>query len=108
MDKVVDHLFVFRGEGLIEDFPGNYSDFRSYEDSLPQETFNNDTKKDKKDWKKDSNNKLSYNEQKEYKNIESKLSSPEDDKKALEAKFHDDSLRPEQIQELPHKLQETI
>src|SRR5690606_11389483 len=60
MDKVVDHLFVFRGEGLIEDFPGNYSDFRSYEDSLPQETFNNDTKKDKKDWKKDSNNKLSY------------------------------------------------
>src|SRR5690606_19488277 len=106
MDKVVDNLFVFRGEGLIEDLRGNYSDFRSYEDSLPQETFNNETKKDKKDLKKDSNNKLSYNEQKEYKNIESKLSSLEYDKKALEAKFHDNSLSPEQIQELSQKLQE--
>ncbi|WP_374226310.1 ABC-F family ATP-binding cassette domain-containing protein [Flavobacterium davisii] len=33
MDKIVDHLFVFRGQGEIEDFPGNYSDFRAYEDS---------------------------------------------------------------------------
>ena len=32
MDKIVDHLFVFRGEGMVEDFPGNYSDFRIYED----------------------------------------------------------------------------
>ena len=36
MDKIVDHLFVFRGEGIIEDFPGNYSDFRTYEDSAPK------------------------------------------------------------------------
>ncbi|HAI16979.1 MAG TPA: ABC transporter, partial [Xanthomarina gelatinilytica] len=57
---------------------------------------------------KDSNNKLSYNEQKEYKNIESKLSSLEYDKKALEAKFHDDSLSPEQIQDLSQKLQEIM
>ncbi|MDX1318522.1 MAG: ABC transporter C-terminal domain-containing protein, partial [Xanthomarina gelatinilytica] len=91
-----------------EDFPGNYSDFRSYEDSLPQESSINETKKDKKEWKKDSNNKLSYNEQKEYKNIESKLSSLEYDKKALEAKFHDDSLSPEQIQDLSQKLQEIM
>jgi ATP-binding cassette subfamily F protein uup len=32
MDKIVDHLFIFRG-GVVEDFPGNYSDFRAYEDS---------------------------------------------------------------------------
>ena len=37
MDKIVDHLFVFRGNSLVEDFPGNYSDFRVYEDSkLPK------------------------------------------------------------------------
>ena len=35
MDKVIDHLLVFKGEGFIEDFPGNYSDYRSYEDSKP-------------------------------------------------------------------------
>ncbi len=33
MDKVIDHLFVFKGEGVIEDFPGNYTDYRVYEDS---------------------------------------------------------------------------
>ncbi|MCF6350134.1 MAG: ABC-F family ATP-binding cassette domain-containing protein [Flavobacteriaceae bacterium] len=33
MDKIVDHLFVFRGNGVVEDFPGNYSDYRAYEDS---------------------------------------------------------------------------
>ena len=33
MDKIVDHLFVFRGEAVVEDFPGNYSDYRAYEDS---------------------------------------------------------------------------
>ena len=37
MDKIVDHLFVFRGNSIVEDFPGNYSDFRVYEDSkLPK------------------------------------------------------------------------
>ena len=32
MDKIVDALFVFRGEGVVENFPGNYSDFRAYDD----------------------------------------------------------------------------
>ncbi|WP_452599331.1 ABC-F family ATP-binding cassette domain-containing protein, partial [Pontimicrobium sp. MEBiC01747] len=61
MDKIVDHLFVFRGEGVIEDFPGNYSDFRAYDDSKPVISETTDTaKKEKSSWKKDSNNKLSY------------------------------------------------
>lgn len=107
MDKIVDHLFVFRGEGVIDDFPGNYSDYRSYEDS--QEPENNDAnKKDKKQWKKDSNNALSYNEQKEYKNIESKLNSLEYDKKELEKAFNNPELNPDQINDLSHKLQEII
>jgi ATP-binding cassette subfamily F protein uup len=108
MDKVVDHLFIFRSDGLVEDFPGNYTDFRAYEDSVPQESNTNDSKKDKKQWKKDSNTKLSYNEQKEYKNIESKLSSLDYDKKALEKQFHDQSLSPEQIQVLSQKLQSIL
>ena len=40
MDKIVDHLFVFKGSGNIEDFPGNYSDYRTYEDSKIKETTN--------------------------------------------------------------------
>lgn len=108
MDKIVDHLFVFRGEGVVEDFPGNYSDFRTYEDSQPVSSEDNSDKKEKKSWKKDSNTKLSYNEQKEYKNIESKLKSLEFDKKELEAKFLDESLSQEKITELSEKLQTII
>jgi len=106
MDKIVDHLFVFRGQGVIDDFPGNYSDFRTYEDSIPKESTENKT--EKKQWKKDSNSQLSYNEQKELKNIESKLKTLEFDKKELETKFNNESLSPEKINELSAELQQII
>ncbi|MHA7943420.1 ABC-F family ATP-binding cassette domain-containing protein [Formosa sp. 3Alg 14/1] len=106
MDKIVDHLFVFRGQGVIEDFPGNYSDFRSYEDS--PEVSPTEDKKEKKNWKQESGAKLSYNEQKEYNNIESKLKSMAFDKTELEAKFLDPDLSPEKINELSEKLEKLI
>jgi ATP-binding cassette subfamily F protein uup len=108
MDKIVDHLFIFRGQGIIEDFPGNYSDFRTYEDSIIKTNNTSDKKIEKKQWKKDDNIKLSYNEQKEIKNIESKLKSLEYDKKELEVKFHDETLSPEKINELSSQLQNII
>lgn len=105
MDKVVDHLFVFRGEGVIEDFPGNYTDFRIYDDSQPAISSTSEEKKDKNAWKKTEDNKLSYNEEKELKNIESKLNSLAFDKKELEAKFNNPDLNPEEINKLSEKLQ---
>ena len=107
MDKIVDHLFVFRGNGVIEDFPGNYSDFRAYEDSVVKEVIDK-PKTEKKNWKKDDNNRLSYNEQKELNNIESKIKSLEYDKKELESKFNNESLSPEKINELSSELQQII
>tara|TARA_R110002012_G_scaffold319389_1_gene539613 strand:- start:26755 stop:28512 length:1758 start_codon:yes stop_codon:yes gene_type:complete len=107
MDKIVDHLLVFRGDGVVEDFPGNYSDFRTYEDSQEPET-KEDDKKEKKNWKKDNNATLSYNEQKEYKNIESKISSLEYDKAELEKQFLNPDLSPEQINNLSEKLQKIL
>ena len=108
MDKIVDHLFIFRGHGVIEDFPGNYSDFRAYEDSKPPEGNEDVVKKEKTNWKKDSNNKLSYNEQKEYKNIESKIKALEFDKTELENKFLNPDLSTEEINALSKELQIVI
>ena len=103
MDKIVDHLFVFRGNGVIEDFPGNYSDFRAYDgskDPKPElKSASKETTKEKQSWKKDSNVILSYNEQKEYKNLESKIKSLEFDKIELEKKFLDPELTQDQILE---------
>lgn len=107
MDKIVDHLMVFRGNGVIEDFPGNYSDFRTYEDSH-EPVSKEDDKKDKKEWKKDTKVTLSYNEQKEYKNIESKISSLEYDKVELEKQFLNPDLPPDEINKLSEKLQEIL
>ncbi|MCO4822951.1 MAG: ABC-F family ATP-binding cassette domain-containing protein, partial [Flavobacteriaceae bacterium] len=108
MDKIIDHLFVFKGEGIIENFPGNYTDYRVYEDSNPKTEKSDSTKTEKSQWKKDSNNALSYNEQKELKNIESKLKSLEHDKNSMEAKFHDTELSPEAINTLSEELQVII
>ena len=108
MDKVIDHLFVFKGEGEIEDFPGNYTDYRVYEDSQPVISNAQDDKKEKNAWKKTDDTKLSFNEEKELKNIESKLNSLAFDKNELEAKFHNPDLTPEEITKLSEALQKII
>ncbi len=109
MDKVIDHLFVFRGEGVIEDFPGNYTDYRVYEDSQPViENTTTQDKKDKQSWKQNEASKLSFNEEKELRNIESKLNSLAFDKKELESKFNNPDLTQDDINKLSDKLQVII
>lgn len=108
MDKIVDHLFVFRGRGVVDDFPGNYSDFRAYDNSLPKQ-IKTETKTDNTEAiKQNEANKLSYNEQKEYKNLESKIRALELDKKALEAKFNNPNLSQDEINQLSEELQSII
>ncbi len=108
MDKIVDHLFVFRGHGVIDDFPGNYSDFRVYEDSKPPQLESNSKPQKKQNIKDNASSKLNYNEQKELKNLESKLKSLEYDKKQLESKFEDVELDMETIEKLSKELQNLI
>ena len=105
MDKVIDHLLVFKGGGDVEDFPGNYSDYRTYEDSKP--IFKKEPKKDKI-WKGSSKNKLSYNEEKELKNIETKIKSLVYKKKELEKEFVNDSLSQDKILLMSKELEKVI
>ena len=105
MDKVVDHLLVFKGEGEVEDFPGNYSDYRIYEDSKP--VLKKKTKKDNT-WKIPQKNKLSYSEEKELKNIETKIKSLAYKKKELEKEFIDNSLSQDKILLMSKELEKVI
>tara|TARA_B110000503_G_scaffold17159_1_gene24788 strand:+ start:15224 stop:17086 length:1863 start_codon:yes stop_codon:yes gene_type:complete len=109
MDKIVDHLFVFRGEGMVEDFPGNYSDFRTYEDSA---SVASEPKKlatiTKEVTPKQSQTKLSFNEQKELKNLESKLKSLEFDKKELESQFLVEDISMDTIETLSADLKKLL
>jgi ATP-binding cassette subfamily F protein uup len=106
MDKIVDHLFVFRGNGEVEDFPGNYSDFRAYEDSKPKEEIEEEKKEVVKVVQSNTKVTLSYKEKKEFENIESDIELLNEQKKAIEAQFLDASLTGDQINELSITLQE--
>ena len=107
MDKIVDHLFVFRGDGVIEDFPGNYSDFRSYEDSA--EPINEDTSKEKANWKeKQAQNGLSYQEKKELQKIEREIKDLEIAKQKIELQFSNNEIASEDIGQKSIELQEVI
>ncbi len=109
MDKIVDHLFVFKGEGIIEDFPGNYTDYRVYDKSAPKQSSEEKDSSPKTDWKKDRPKaKLSYLEQKEYQKLEREINSLEDEKISLEQKFATEGWEGEEIDKQSIKLQELI
>ena len=111
MDKIVDHLFVFRGDSLVEDFPGNYSDFRIYEDSKPPQNkkVSSERNSNKSNWKKQGDKaKLSYQEQKEYQRLEREISNLEREKNALENKFTTENWEADEIQKQSIQLQNII
>jgi ATP-binding cassette subfamily F protein uup len=111
MDKIVDHLFVFRGDSLVEDFPGNYSDFRIYEDSKPPQNkkVSSERNSNKSNWKKQGDKaKLSYQEQKEYQRLEREIANLEREKNALENKFTTENWDADEIQKQSIQLQNII
>ena len=107
MDKIVDHLFVFKGDGVIENFPGNYSDFRTYEDSQIKKTTNPPIKenKSKNDLKnKSTETNLHFKHKKELKKIETDIKKIETQKKEVQDCFVNKNLKPKEIEELSVKL----
>lgn len=105
MDKIIDHLFVFKGLGVIENFPGNYSDYRSYENSRPiiKKEF-----LEKSKWKNSKETKFSYKEEKELKNIESKITFLGMERKKIEKLFLNENLTQDEIIKLSSKLEGVI
>ncbi|WP_314281809.1 ABC-F family ATP-binding cassette domain-containing protein [Capnocytophaga leadbetteri] len=108
MDKIVDHLFVFRGQGEVEDFPGNYTDYRVYEESTPPAEDVPKKETTKNTWRKDANKGLSFNEQKEYNRLEKEIAQLEEKKTAIEAAFAEGNLTNDEIQSQSVALQETL
>ncbi|WP_291959370.1 ABC-F family ATP-binding cassette domain-containing protein [Maribacter sp.] len=109
MDKIVDHLFVFRGDAVVEDFPGNYSDYRTYEDSqiLEKREQKESQPTNKTNWKEaEASPKISYAEQQEYKKLEREIQKLESKKVTLQEKFTDSTLSGEDIKNLSIELKE--
>ena len=107
MDKVVDHLFVLDDSGNISDFPGNYSDYRSYEDSQPTLQAVKEKKIDTRA-KSPSKGKLSYHEQNEFQQLEKDIAKLGKDKSIIEMQFENNEITPEKITDTSQKLKEII
>jgi ATP-binding cassette subfamily F protein uup len=107
MDKIVDHLFVLKGDGKIEDFPGNYSDYRSYEGESKLDNKGIE-RKEKKEWKKNESlqKSFSYKDQQDFKILGKAIKKLETEKEVLQSRFINDSLTSEEIKELSIALSE--
>ncbi|RSC94945.1 ABC-F family ATP-binding cassette domain-containing protein [Tenacibaculum singaporense] len=107
MDKIVDGLFVFKGNGEVENFPGNYSDYRAYESSLPPEP-KEEKKVTEKQEKTPQKGKLSYNEKREFGQLEVDIEKLQKKKAKLEAQFTNGEIVMDDINEKSLELQEVI
>ena len=106
MDKIVDSLFVFRGDGVVENFPGNYSDYRTYEDSKPKEKV---VKVEKKQAViTPSKVKLSFEEKREFGSLEKDIERLGRKKKSIEASFMQEGITQEQVKEKSEELYKVI
>ena len=110
MDKIVDALFVFRGEGVVENFPGNYSDFRAYDGSAPGEIIAKPVAKTAvtKTEKKATKNTLTFNEKREFGALEGDIERLQKKKLTIETAFLNVEIAPEDISKKSKELQETI
>ena len=109
MDKIVDHLFIFRGEGQIEDFPGNYSDFRAYEDSAEPKNLSS-VSTEKVNWKQNNPTTagLNFNEQKEFSKLEREIKDLEYEKKQIENLFSEGKVADDKIETKANELHKII
>lgn len=99
MDKVVDHILVFKGEGEIQDFPGNYTQFREWDSLQPADT-SKEEKREKtpvKSYRSDEKKKMSYKEKREFETLESEIAKLETEISSLEDELCSGDLSIEEL-----------
>ena len=115
MDKVVDHLLVFKGEGEIQDFPGNYTQYREWCRLQPKTEGEGAEKKDTKPTakeqpsatqKKEGKRKMTYKEKREYEQLTKELEQLENEQKTLEEALCSGQLSVEELTEKSKRLPE--
>jgi len=98
MDKIVDHLFVFEGDGIIKDFPGNYSDYRDWaEERAKADQVAGKADKPVREKPVSDKKKMSFKEKKEFEELEEAISLLEKEKKILEEEFNSGALTPDAL-----------
>lgn len=115
MDKVVDHLFVFHGNANVQDFPGNYTDYRLWREMKEEQERleKENTKKTQPNPQEDRNAnrpkvKMSYKEKREFEELEKEIAQLEEEKKELETLLCSGSLSADDILKKSNRIGEII
>ena len=111
MDKIVDHLLVFYGEGVIKDFPGNYTQYREWESLKPKEAQNDkktaDTdKKEKREFVGEQRRKKTYKEKCEFEQLGKDIAKLEQEQKEIEEALCSGTLSIDELTEKSKRLPE--
>jgi len=108
MDKVVDHLLVFKGQGKIKDFPGNYTQYREWQALQPKESafaaqkpakVTTDTRSER-----ETKRKMSFKEKREFEQLEKDIATLEDEKKQIEDALSSGTLSVDEITQMSKRL----
>jgi ATP-binding cassette subfamily F protein uup len=108
MDRLVDHLFVFEGNGIVKDFPGNYTQYRLWQketdrkelrEVAPEETVSRETTvvSEKK-------NKNNFKEKREFEQLEKEIPQLEEEKRLITEQMSSGSLGFEELQKLSERM----
>ena len=106
MDKVVDHIFVFHGDGHVQDFPGNYTQYRLEQGTKSQEQRPNTTETKTEKVKTEQKRKLSFKEKRELEDLEKRMPLLEEEKAQLEVLLSGGATNPEEIAEVSARYKE--
>ena len=109
MDKVVDHILVFKGQGNIKDFPGNYTQYREWTDDEEKQATETEEKKQEQRKEQESRGekqktKLSYKEKREFEHLEKDIEQLETEKKTIEDKLSSANISVDEITTLSKRL----
>ena len=111
MDKVVDHLLVFRGEGKVDDFPGNYTQYREAEEIREREESAKEAERKAKEVKEEpakrqhqEKRRLSFKEKKEFEQLEIDIEALEAEKAQIESALSSGNISVQEITDLSKRL----
>ena len=108
MDKVVDHLLVFKGQGVVKDFPGNYTQYREWERLEANQNTQNNQKSQptqpKASYRHDDRRRMSYKEKREFEQLAQEIEALEEEQHQLEEALCSGTLSVEELTEKSKRL----
>ncbi len=107
MDKIVDHLLVFKGMGEVKDFPGNYTQYREWQklaSNSAEKLQSADAKREKKNYRNDQRRKMTFKEKREFEQLEKDIASLEEEQKQIEEELCSGTLSVDQLTEKSKRL----